>query len=69
MCIRDRDKIKTENHEQKHLNQIVALQLNLLSTVNINKCALYNFINFCNKKKGKKIYILEREQYISQIKK
>jgi len=64
-----KDKIKTENHEQKHLNQIVALQLNLLSTVNINKCALYNFINFCNKKKGKKIYILEREQYISQIKK
>ena len=43
------------------LNNLIALQINLLLTIDINKCALYNFIDYCIKNKDKKIYILNRE--------
>ena len=59
---------KLTNSENIVLSQKVALQLNLLSTVNINKCGLYNFIDYCYDNKDKQIYTLERKRYITQIK-
>jgi hypothetical protein len=50
-----------------NLYNIVALQLNLLSTVNINKCGLYNFIKFCNENKDKDIYTFDGEKFVTYI--
>jgi hypothetical protein len=49
------------------LYNMVVLQLNLLSTVNINKCALYNFIKFCNENKDKAIYTFDGEKFVTYI--
>ena len=52
---------------KKELKRNVILQLNLLSTVQINKCLLYNFLCYCYKNKDSQIYLLERKRYITKI--
>lgn len=58
---------KERKDEPLTLYNMVVLQLNLLSTVNINKCGLYNFIKFCNENKDKEIYTFDGEKFVTYI--
>ena len=46
----------------EEINQTILLQLNLLSSVQINKCSLMNLIRYCNEHLESKIYTLASER-------